>query len=144
MAQTVIRAGLQILDDVFMFMIKGDEALGWMSGGSARPIVDFGSLSLPVTEGNALDRAGKSRTLERFHGVDMFESNQWLKELSLKVPKEVIVCPLMLKKHMVSALVGFNFKTPLAEKEAEFLVRVLRKASVALEILIMKSRIVML
>ena len=143
-AQTVIRAGLVLLDDVFMFMVKGDEALGWMSGGSAKPIVDFGCLSLPITRGNAMDRARRSLTLERFHGVDMFESNPWLKELSLKVPKEVIICPLMLKKHMVSALVGFSFQKPISDEEAEFLVRIMRKASVVFEILIMKSRIIML
>ena len=61
-----------------------------------------------------------------------------------KVPKEVIICPLMLKKHMVSTIVGFSFKTPISDEEAEFLVRIMRKASVAFEILVMKSRIVML
>jgi hypothetical protein len=60
------------------------------------------------------------------------------------VPKEVIICPLVLRKHMVSAIVGFSFKREISEEEAEFLVRIMRKASVAFEILIMKSRIVML
>jgi len=143
-AQTLIRAGLQFLDDVFMFIIKGEEALGWMSGGSAKPVVDFGSLSLPINPQNAIGSVRESRTLERFHGVDMFESSPWLKELSTKVPKEVIICPLMLKKHMVSTIVGFSFKAPISDEEAEFLVRIMRKASVAFEILVMKSRIVML
>ncbi len=143
-AQTVIRAGLKFLDDVFMFIIKGDDALGWMSGGSAKPVVDFGSISLPVGPESAIGRTRQSRTLERFHGIDIFEADPWLKELSIKVPKEVVICPLMLKIHMVSTLVGFSFKTPISDEEAEFLVRVMRKASVAFEILIMKSRIIML
>jgi len=143
-AQTVIRAGLRFMDDVFIFIIKGDQALGWMSGGSAQPVVDFGSLAVPVDPQNILHRIKESRTLERVNGVEIFESNQWLKELSLKVPKEVVICPLVLKKHMVSALVGFSFRSPIAEEEAEFLVRVMQKASVAFEILIMKSRIIML
>jgi len=143
-AQTVIRAGLRFMGDVFMFILKGDQALGWMSGGSAKPVVDFGSLTVPVDTQNILHSIRESRMLERFNGVEIFESNPWIKELSLKVPREVIICPLVLKKHMVSALVGFSFKSHIAEEEAEFLVRVMQKASVAFEILIMKSRIIML
>jgi len=143
-AQTVIRAGLRFMDDVYMFIIKGDKALGWMSGGSAKPIVDFGSLSVPIDRVNVLADIKESRRLERFDGVEIFESNTWIKELSLKVPKEVVICPLLMKKHMVSALLGFSFKSHISDDEASFLVRVMQKASVAFEILIMKSRIVML
>lgn len=143
-AQTVIRAGLRFMDDVFMFIIKGDQAEGWMSGGSAKPVVDFGSTAHPLNPANVLHVIRESRSLERFRGVDLFESNQWLKELSMKVPREVVICPLVLKKHMVSALVGFQFKDGITDDEAAFLVRVMQKASVAFEILIMKSRILML
>lgn len=143
-AHTVIKGGLRFMDDVFMFIIKGENALGWMSGGPVKPIVDFGTLSVPLDTNNILQQIRQSRTLERFNGTEIFESNQWLKELSLKVPKEVIICPLVLKKHVVSAIVGFSFRSPIAEEEAEFLVRVMQKASVAFEILIMKSRIIML
>ena len=143
-AQTVIKAGLRFMDDVFMFIIKGGTAVGWMSGGAARPVVDFGSLTIQLEPQNILYRIRESRTLERFDGVEIFESNPWIKELSLKVPKEVVICPLVLKKHVVSVMVGFCFKAPLEEMEAEFLVRVMQKASVAFEILIMKSRIIML
>jgi len=45
---------------------------------------------------------------------------------------------------MVSALLGFSFDSPITDDEAAFLVRVMRKASVAFEILIVKSHIVML
>jgi len=143
-AHTVIRAGLRFMDDVFMFILKGDRALGWMSGGSAKPVVDFGSLAIPVDAQNVFHSVRESRTLQRYDGVEVFESNPWIKELSLKVPREAIICPLVLKKHMVSALVGFSFKAPIADEEAAFLVRVMQKASVAFEILIMKSRIIML
>ncbi len=143
-AHTVIKASLRFMNDAFMFIIKGDQALGWMLGGSAKPVVDFGTLSVPVDFQNVLFNMRESRKLERFNGVEIFESNQWIKELSLKVPKEVLICPLVLKKHMVAALVGFSFKSHIKDIEAEFLVRVMQKASVAFEILIMKSRIVML
>ncbi len=143
-AHTVIKAGLRFLDDVFMFIIKGDQALGWMSGGLAKPVVDFGSLAVSIEPRNILFDIRQSRKLERYDGVEIFESNQWIKELSLKVPKEVVICPLLLKKHMVSALLGFSFKEHLEEEQAEFMVRVMQKASVAFEILIMKTRIIML
>ncbi|MDF1536956.1 MAG: hypothetical protein P1S46_10745 [bacterium] len=143
-AQTLIRAGLRFMDDAFLFIIKGDEALGWMSGGSAKPVVDFGSMALPVNFQNVLFNIRESRTLERFRGVDLFESNPWLKELSMKVPGEVVICPLLLKKHTVSVIVGFKFTSGITEEEAAFLVRVMQKASVAFEILILKSRILML
>jgi hypothetical protein len=143
-AQTVVRAGLRFMDDVFMFIIKGEEALGWMSGGPAKPLVEFGTISIPIDPDNILYLVRESRSLERFKGVDLFERNLWLKELSLKVPNEVVICPLVLKKHVVSAVVGFSFKDTITEDEAAFLVRVMQKASVAFEILIMKSRVIML
>lgn len=143
-AQTVIRAGLRFMDDVFMFIIKGDEALGWMSGGSAKPVVDFGTLAVPIDPQNILYSIRESHTLERFNGVEIFESNPWIKELSLRVPNEVVICPLVLKKHMVSGLLGFSFESNIADAQAEFLVRVMQKASVAFEILVMKGRILML
>jgi len=143
-AQTVIRAGLRFMDDTFMFIIKGDQALGWMSGGLAKPVVDFGTLSVPMDFQNVLFSMKESRQLERFNGVEIFESNPWIKELSLKVPNEVVICPLVLKKHMVAVLLGFSFNSNITDDEAEFLVRVMKKASVAFEILVMKSRIIML
>lgn len=143
-AQTVIRAGLRFMDDAFMFIIKDEEALGWMSGGSARPVVDFGSLAVPIDPGNILSEVRESHVLTRASGVEVFESNLWIKELSLRVPKEVVICPLVLKKQMVAVLVGFCFESPITDDEAAFLVRVMKKASVAFEILIMRSRIIML
>jgi hypothetical protein len=143
-ALTVIRAGLRFMDDVFMFIIKSDQALGWMSGGSAKPVVDFGSLAVPIEPQNILLSVKESHMLERLNGVEIFESNPWIKELSLQVPNEVVICPLLLKKHMVSCLLGFSFKSHITDDEAEFLVRVMQKASVAFEILVMKSRIIML
>ena len=143
-ALTVIRAGLRFMDDVFMFIIKGDQALGWMSGGSAKPVVDFGNLAVPIDPQNILHSVRESHLLERLNGVEIFESNPWIKELSLQVPNEVVICPLVLKKHMVSGLLGFSFESHIKDDEAEFLVRVMQKASVAFEILVMKSRIIML
>jgi len=143
-AATVIRAGLHFMDDVFLFVVKENKATGWMSGGSTNPIVDFGSISYPVAPQNVLGKVRESRSLERFPGVEIFEGDPWLKELSLLVPKEVIICPMLLKNHVVSILVGFNFRRPIEELDAQYLVRIMRKASVALEILILKSRIIML
>ena len=143
-AHTVISTSLRFMDDAFMFILKGDQALGWMLGGSAKPVVDFGTLAVPVDFQNVLFSMRESRKLERFNGVEIFESNQWIKELSLMVPKEVLICPLVVKKHMVSALIGFSFKSHITDEEAAFIVRVMQKASVAFEVLIMKSRILML
>lgn len=143
-AATVIRAGLHFMDDVFLFVVKENKATGWMSGGSTKPVVDFGSISYPVAPQNVLGKVRDSRSLERFPGVEIFENDPWLKELSLLVPKEVIICPMLLKNHVVSILVGFNFSKPIEELDAQYLVRIMRKASVALEILILKSRIIML
>ena len=143
-AQTVIRTGLRFMDDVFMFIIKGDEAHGWMSGGSAKPVVEFGSLAVPIDTENILHSVRESHNMERFNGVEIFESNPWIKELSLRVPNEVVICPIVLKKHMVAGLLGFSFNSHITDEEAAFIVRVMQKASVAFEILIMKSRILML
>jgi hypothetical protein len=106
--------------------------------------VDFGSLTVPIDPQNILHSVRESHLLERLNGIEIFESNPWIKELSLQVPNEVVICPLVLKKHMVSGLLGFSFESHITDDEAEFLVRVMQKASVAFEILVMKSRVIML
>lgn len=143
-AQTVVESTLRTVEDVFMLLIKGEEGIGWMSGGPVKPVVDFGTFKVQLGMGTIIDRVRENRTLERLPGVDTFEANPWMKELSLRVPKEVVVCPLALKKHLVSVILGFNFREPLTETEAEFLVRVMRKASVVFEVLILRSKIIML
>ncbi|UCF31033.1 MAG: hypothetical protein JSV26_00985 [bacterium] len=143
-AHTVITAGLRVMDDVFMLMLKGNSALGWMAGGNIAPPVEFGIWTMDITSETVLESIRQSRSIERLDGKKAFESDPWLSDLSWDVPQEVVICPLVLRKHTVSAIIGFSWQRRLEDDEIEFLVRVMRKASVAFEILILKSRILML
>ncbi len=143
-AQTLVRAALRVMDDVFTFIIKGDDALGWMAGGTIQPPVDFGRFELRLNSGSLIDSVRESRALERWVGAAAVPGNPWLQSLTRNVPLEIVACPLVLKKHVVAVMVGLSWKSRIDDKEAEFIVRVMRKASVAFEILILKSRIVML
>ena len=143
-AQTVIRAGLQVMDDLFILLLKGDTAIGWMAGGKITPPFDFGSWRLGIDQARILDSVRQSREIERGEGAGVFASNPWLGEISTDIPLEVIVCPLVLKKHPVAATIGFSWQRRLGDDEIEYLARIMRKASITFEILILKSRIVML
>jgi hypothetical protein len=143
-AQTVIEACLRIMDDVFVLILKGDRALGWMSGGTTAPPVEFGIWEMGLENSSILTSVRESRTIERAEGKWMYASNPWLQDLSSDIPQELIVCPLVLKKHTVAAIIGYSRKRSLDNDEIEFLVRIMKKASVSLEILILKSRILML
>ncbi len=143
-AQTIVEACLRIMDDVFVLIIKGDRALGWMSGGNTAPPVDFGIWETGLENSSVLTSVRESRAIERAEGSWLYASNPWLQDLSSDVPQELIVCPLVLKKHTVSAIIGYSRKRSLDNDEIEFLVRIMKKASVSLEMLILKSRILML
>jgi hypothetical protein len=143
-AQTVIEACLRIMDDVFVIILKGDKALGWMSGGKTAPPVDFGIWEMGLKNTSALTSVRENRALDRGEGKWMYASNPWLQDLSTDIPQELIVCPLVLKKHTVAAIIGLSRTRSLDNDEIEFLVRIMKKASVSLEILILKSRVLML
>ena len=143
-AQAVIKAGLRVMDDVFVLLLKGETAMGWMAGGKTAPPIDFGSWKLEIDQAASLDSVRNSREIEKGDGAGVFTSNPWLGELSTDIPLEVIICPLVVKKHPVAALIGFSWQRRLSPAEIEYLARVMRKASIAFEILILKSRIVML
>ena len=143
-AHTVVSGSLQILDDVFMFILKGNQAQGWMAGGKVKPGGDFGSWKIDLEPHNILSLIQESRSVFRGSGKDLYSTNPWLGNLSTSPPTEITVCPLVLRKRTVSAIVGFSWKNGLDESDLKFLVRIMRKASIAFEILILKSKILML
>ncbi len=143
-AHTIISGSLRVLDDVFMFILKGQGAMGWMSGGKLEPAGDFGSWNLTLESHSILSLIQESRTVFRGSGKDLYSTNSWLRTLSATPPEEITVCPLVLRKHTVSAIVGFSWNRKLEDEELEYLVRLMRKASIAFEILILKSKILML
>ena len=143
-AHAVISGSLRILDDVFMFILKGQEAMGWMSGGKLEPAGDFGSWNIVLETHSILNLIQESRSVVRGSGIDLYATNSWLRTLSETPPEEITVCPLVLRKHTVSAIVGFSWDKTLEDEELEYLVRLMRKASIAFEILILKSKILML
>ena len=143
-AQAVIQAGLRVMDNVFILLLKGDTAMGWMAGGKIPPPYDFGSWKLALDQAGIIDSVRQSREIEKGTGAVIFASNPWLEEISADIPPEVVVCPLVLKKHPVAAIIGFSWQHRLNDNEIEYLARIMRKASIAFEILILKSRIVML
>ncbi len=143
-AHTVVSGSLQVLDDVFMFLLKGNQAQGWMSGGKVKPGGDFGSWKIDLEPHNILSLIQESRSVFRGSGKDLYSTNPWLANLSSSPPAEITVCPLVLRKRTVAAIVGFSWKNEPGEDDLEFLVRIMRKASIAFEILILKSKILML
>ena len=108
------------------------------------PPVEFGIWEMGLENSSILTSVRESRTIERAEGKWMYASNPWLQDLSSDIPQELIVCPLVLKKHTVAAIIGYSRKRSLDNDEIEFLVRIMKKASVSLEMLILKSRILML
>lgn len=143
-AQAVVQACLRVMDDTFMFILKGDTAIGWMGGGSLEPPAHFGAWQKDLEPGGIFGIIRETRAIQRGGGQDLYTSNPWLDDFSVRAPAEIITCPLVLKKHTVAAVIGFSWERQLDDEEIEFLVRAMRKASVSFEILILKSRILML
>ncbi len=143
-AQALIRACLRVMDDAFMFILKGDSTLGWLAGGSLAPPAHFGAWQRTIEPGDVFGVIREARAVQRDAGQALYAANPWLDDFSVKAPNEIIACPLVLRKHTVSAVLGFCWDRNLDDEEIEFLVRIMKKASVALEVLILKSRILML
>jgi hypothetical protein len=56
-------------------------------------------------------------------------------------PKEVFICPLLVKNRVVAYLVGDSPGSPVTQPERQQLVSAAQKAGVAFEMLIMKKKI---
>jgi hypothetical protein len=141
-AAVVTESAAKVLGGVILFLLKGEEATGWAAQGEVA-VKDVTQWKVRMEKQSILAILQDSKNLVRGPGKGLFATNPWLAAASPTPPREVIAIPLVIKGRVVCVLMGFSRDRQLGKEEVEYLVRLMRKATVAFEILIMQSKLVM-
>jgi hypothetical protein len=140
-ADAVVEAAVRVLDDVLLFILKGNEAQGWREGGKVKVADGIANWSVKLQPTHLLSTIQESRSLFRSGGRESYIANPWLAVVTPNPPAEVFAHPILIKNRAIAALLGFSRSRPLTAEEADFLVRLVRKATLAFEILVLKSKL---
>ncbi len=141
-AAVITQAAAAALSGVVLFLIKGEEATGWAGAGDIA-VKDLSQWKVKLEKHFILSLIQDSKNLMRGPGKALFATNPYLAAASPVPPREVVTIPLVIKNRVVAVLMGFSRDRMLEKEEVEFLVRLMRKATVAFEILILQSKLVM-
>ncbi len=140
-AAVLVEAGLRAADGILLFILKGEEANGWDAGGMAK-MPEGSPWKVKLEKHSVLTLLGDSKTMFRGAGKDLLQTNPWLAPAVPAVPQDVVAVPLLLKGRAMAALMAFGGARQLNQEEVEFLLRLMRKATVTFEVLILQTKLV--
>jgi hypothetical protein len=127
---------------VALFMIKGTVAEGWRAIHNGKPIAGMEKLQVSLEAPSVLKVVtdGKSYYLGAIS--DTPENSRLLKAMGGNTPSSSLLVPLMLMGRTVAIVYVEGGKAPLTSRLAE-LQKLVGKAAMAFEILILKNKILM-
>ncbi|MBJ6725676.1 GAF domain-containing protein [Geomesophilobacter sediminis] len=126
---------------VALFLLKRGKAVGWLAQSAGAAVPGFHLLELPLSEAPLFARAAEHRScLLGFGGSP--EIARVRDVLGGGGPDEILVVPLVIRGSTVALLVLQGPPGVLGPKALE-LHRLMEKAALAFEILILKSKILM-
>ncbi|MBJ6798934.1 GspE/PulE/PilB domain-containing protein [Geomonas propionica] len=127
---------------VAFFLLRGGTATGWMARVDNRPVPEFEGLELSLIEPSVLNVVNQSKSF--FLGpMPPTPGNQSIMEaLGGGTPFNNLLVPLLMMGRVVAVLYVGGGSAPLDEKLPE-VQKLITKAAMAFEILILKSKIMM-
>lgn len=127
---------------VAFFLLRGGRASGWVARVDNRPVPEFEELELTLSEPSVLNVVDQSKNF--FLGpMPATAGNQAIMEaLGGGTPFNNLLVPLVMMGRVVAVLYVGGGSTPLEEKLPE-IQKLIAKAAMAFEILILKSKIMM-
>ena len=127
---------------VAFFLLRGGRASGWVARVDNKPVPEFEDLELSLTEPSVLNVVDQSKNF--FMGpMPATAGNQAIMEaLGGGTPFNNLLVPLVMMGRVVAVLYVGGGSAPLEEKLPE-IQKLISKAAMAFEILILKSKIMM-
>jgi hypothetical protein len=125
-----------------LFIVRGNRAVGWRGVSSGERLAGFTELSLLLSKPSVVRDVVESRSFTMGPLIHTPENRQVLKALNLRSETSLLVLPvIMLSKVVATVLVTADMDC-LGRRLAE-LQKLVRKASLAFEMLIIKNKILM-
>jgi nitroreductase len=136
----LLRRATAILERCYLLAVHSGKMVGWLGKGVGVVVDDVQSFTAPQSAPSGLSGVDSQ---EGFWGpMGAGEVDDALQQiLGEPPPKEVFICPLLVKNRVVAYLVGDSPGSPVTQPERQQLVSAAQKAGVAFEMLIMKKKI---
>ena len=125
-----------------LFIVRGNSAVGWRGVTGREKVPDFEELSLLLSKPSVLRDVIDSRNFSMGALVNTPENRQLLAILNLRSETSLLVLPLVMMNKVVAVVLVTADMEALGERLNE-LQRLVRKASLAFEMLIIKNKILM-
>ena len=141
-AQLIIGHLAQQFNRVALLLLKGGKATGWIAQCGRKPVPGFDTLEIPLAEPSVLRVVDESKS-HYLGPMPLTPGNkQLLAALGEGTPVNNLLVPLLMMGRVVAVLYVEGGNNPLDQRVPE-LQKLVNKASMAFEILILKSKILM-
>lgn len=123
-----------------VFLVRGELVLGWKATSEHRSVPTFRQLEIPLTEESVLKTVVESRATFLGPVPRAPFNSMLLQELGGRVPKTVLLVPLLMMGRVVGVLYVDDAKVDLGDRLLD-LQKLTAKAAMAFEILVLKNKI---
>jgi hypothetical protein len=124
-----------------LFVVQKDRIVGWDGWGDQVAREKVKNVLLPVESLSLFTPVRSSATPFRGPVADLPANRRLFEDLGMKPPPEMALLPLLIKDRVVAVLYGDNGSAPLSILDMEQLRRQTLQAAMALEILILRTKI---
>jgi hypothetical protein len=125
-----------------LFIVRGNRVVGWRGISGRENVAGFADLSLLLSKASVLRDVIESRTFAMGTLVHTPENRQILKILNIRSETPLLVLPVIMLNKVVAVVLVCADMEALGQRLSE-LQKLVRKASLAFEMLIIKNKILM-
>lgn len=125
-----------------LFIVRGNAAVGWRGVSGGESVAGFADLNLLLSKPSVLRDVVESRNFSMGALINTPENRQILKVLQIRPEISLLVLPVVMLNKVVAVVLVTAEMDALGRRLAE-LQKLVRKASLAFEMLIIKNKILM-
>jgi hypothetical protein len=140
--ELIVNYTAQQFDRAALFLLKGGKATGWVAQSGKKPVSEFDTLEIPLSEPSVLSIVADSKNYYLGPMPLTPGNTKMLSALGAGTPINNLLVPLLMMGRVVAILYVEGGTVRLDERVAD-LQRLLSKGSMAFEILILKSKILL-
>jgi len=125
-----------------LFIVRGNAAVGWRGVSGGENVTACADLNLLLSKPSVLREVVESRNFSMGPLINTPENRQLLKVLKIRPETSLLVLPVVMLNKVVAVVLVTSDMDALGRRLAE-LQKLVRKASLAFEMLIIKNKILM-
>lgn len=140
-AGAILTAALSNVGRAALFLVKGAALSGWRAGGQNLADQTVSKVAINLSEPSMFKDVVEDRVFYKGPILQIPQNNQLMAALGGFYPQEAFACPLIIKGKVVAVLYVDNGQGSFITGNVEKLTSLMSKASMSLEILILKTKI---